>query len=493
PQFESLLAANGRFLLSLLTILSDRSRGHLRDLAMGYRKKEAQEQVSVHLLRVLDDSPNEIYIIDSSNFQVIRANPLALKNLGYRKKELPLLTLFDIITNLTRDIFYNLAQPLEKNENSFVTFEGIHQRKDGTQYNSEVRFKLLQNENHPLYVAMAVDKTERLLMLEKLETLAYFDPVTGLPNENLAKDRLSVAISQANRSEKLIAVLTVSIDNYKSISHSLTSQSANQLLRDFGQRLEGCLRREDTVARLPGEEFLLILSGASHQRFITLMGQKILQTLEPLFLIGNQEINIRATIGIALYPHDGKDPHSLIKNSQAALWTAKEKAKHSFQYYNPTFLFQSAKKMNMEKDLRKAIDREEFELHYQPKFSLATGEFAGLECLLRWPHPEKGWIPPLEFITAAEENRLILPIGNWVFKSACHQIKQWLDEGFDPISVAVNLSGHQFNQNQLVQNIEEHILEFGVDPKYIELELTETVLMENSHKAITRLKALRDL
>ncbi len=492
PQFDSLLASDDQFLFSLLSTLSERSRGNISDLAMGYKKKEAQEKISVHLLRILDDSPNEIYIFDSTDHHFVRGNSLALNNLGYSKDEITKRTLFDVIKNLTPDIFNNLSRPLHNNGNSFVTFQGIHQRKNSTQYNSEIRFKLLQKDSNPLYVAMAVDKTERLLMEERLETLAYFDPVTNLPNIALAKDRLSVAISQADRTEKLIAVVIVNIVNFQSISHSLNPHMGELLLKDIGKRLERCLRKEDTVARLEGEDFLLILSGASHQRFITLMAQKILQTLDPLFTINNQDVSIRSTMGISLYPHDGKDPHSLVKNAQAALWTAKEKDKHSFQYYNPAFLFQSAKKVDMETDLRKALEREEFELHYQPKFDLKTGQLAGMESLIRWCHPEKGWVPTLEFILAAEENRLILPIGQWVLQTACQQIKMWKSMGLNPINVAVNLSGHQFNQDNFAQQVERQVVQAGVDPGLLELELTETILMENSANAITRLKTLHD-
>jgi diguanylate cyclase (GGDEF)-like protein/PAS domain S-box-containing protein len=492
PQFDSLLASNEQFLFSLLTTLSDRSRGNISDLAMGYKKKEAQEKISVHLLRILDDSPNEIYIIDSSNHHFVRGNSLALNNLGYSKDEITECSIFDVIKNLTPEVFNTLSRPLLNNGNSFATFQGIHQRKNGTEYNSEIRFKLLQKDTIPLYVAMAVDSTERLLMKERLETLAYFDPVTNLPNMALAKDRLRVSISQADRREKLIAVIIVSIINYKSISHSFNPHMGELLLKDIGKRLEVCLRKEDTVARMEGEDFLLILSGASHQRFITLMAQKISQALEPMFTINNQDVNIRATMGISLYPHDGKDPHSLVKNAQAALWSAKEKDKHSFQYYNPTFLFQSAKKVDMETDLRKALEREEFELHYQPKFDLATGQLAGMESLIRWCHPEKGWVPTMEFILAAEENRLIIPIGDWVLQTACQQIKQWQSMGLDPINVAVNLSGHQFNQDNLVQKVEKQVVQSGIDPRFLELELTETILMKNSHSAISRLKTLSE-
>lgn len=493
PQFDSLLVSNDQFLLSLLSTLSHRSRGHTRDLAMGYQKKNIEEKISSPLLRVLDDSPNEIYIIDSTTCEFERVNPLALENLGYTQREIKQRSLFDVIKNLTPDIFNNLSRPLREEQESYVLFEGIHQRKDGTQYNSEIRFKLLQKDSHPIYVAMGVDKTERLRMEERLETLAYFEPVTGLPNMALAKDRLNVAISQATRQEKLIAVVIVSMENFKAISHSLNPHMSDILLKDIGRRLEGCLRKEDTVARLEGEDFLLILSGASHQRFITLMAQKILQRMEPFFTVDHQEISIRATMGIALYPHDGKDPHSLVKNAQAALWTAKEKSKHTFQYYNPSFLFQSAKKVDMETDLRKALDREEFELHFQPKFDLATGELAGMESLIRWCHPEKGWVPTLEFITAAEENRLIIPIGQWVLQTACEQIKQWRDMGLDPVNVAVNLSGHQFNQKNLVKSVEQQLVQSGIDPTLLELELTETVLMENSNSAIARLNTLSEL
>lgn len=492
PQFDSLLASNDQFLFSLLSTLSDRSRGNISDLAMGYKKKEAQEKFSVHLISILDDSHNEIYFIDSSNNYFVHGNSLALNNLGYNKDEFTKHTLFDVIKNLTPDIFNNLSRPLRNNGDSFVTFQGIHRRKNGTEYNSEIRFKLLQKDTNPLYVAMAVDNSEKLLMEERLETLAYFDPVTSLPNTALAKDRLNVAISQADRNEKLIAVIIVSIVNYKSINHSLNPHMGELLIKEIGKRLEGCLRKEDTVARLEGEDFLLILSGASHQRFITLMAQKILQTLEPMFTINNQDVSIRTTMGISLFPHDGKDPHTLVNNAQAALWSAREKDKHSFQYYNPTFLFQSAKKVDMEADLRKALEREEFELHFQPKFNLTTGELAGMESLIRWCHPNKGWVPTLEFIRAAEENRLIIPIGEWVLQTACKQIKEWQSMGLDPINVAINISGHQFNDDNLVQMVEKHVVQSGIDPGILELELTETILMENSKDAISRLKTLNE-
>ena len=258
PQFDSLLASNEQFLFSLLTTLSDRSRGNISDLAMGYKKKEAQEKISVHLLRILDDSPSEIYIIDSSNHRFVHGNSLALGNLGYHKGEIAERTIFDVIKNLTPEVFNALSRPLLNNGNSFATFQGVHRRKDGTEYNSEIRFKLLQKDTVPLYVAMATDKTERLLMEERLETLAYFDPVTNLPNISLAKDRLRVSISQADRREKLVAVVIVSIINYKSISHSLDPHMGELLLKDIGKRLELCLRKEDTVARMEGEDFLLI-------------------------------------------------------------------------------------------------------------------------------------------------------------------------------------------------------------------------------------------
>lgn len=492
-QFDSLLASDDRFLLALLSTLSNRSRGNTRDLAMGYHKKEDREKISSHLFPILDDSPNEIYFIDPATYKFERVNPVALNNLGFQEDEITDRTVFDVIQNLTPDIFNNLSQPLKNDLQSFVVFDGIHRRKDGSQYNSEIRFKLLEKDSTPIYVAMAVDKTEQLLVKERLESLVNFDPVTGLPNLALAKDRLGMAISQAKRQEKLIAVISVNMNNFKVINHSISSHMGETLIKDIGKRLEGCLRKEDTVARLEGEDFLLILSGASHQRFITLMAQKILQTMEPLFAVDKQEISIRTTMGIALYPHDGKDPNTLIKNAQAALWTAREKSKHTFQYYNPSFLFQSAKKVDMETDLRKALERDEFELHFQPKFNLATGEFAGMESLIRWCHPEKGWMPTLEFIIAAEENRLIFPIGEWVLETACEQIKQWQEMGLDPIHVAINLSGHQFNQDNLVQIVERQVIQSGIDPRYLELELTETALMKNSSRAIARMKTLNEL
>ncbi len=330
-------------------------------------------------------------------------------------------------------------------------------------------------------------------MEERLESLAYFDPATGLPNQALAQDRLGVAITQADRQEKMVAVVVVHLDNYNTISHSLSPQMGELLLRHVGQRLEECLRKEDTVARLTGENFLLILGGASHQRFITLMAQKILQILEPPFSVARRDVLLNSTLGIALYPHDGKDPLSLIENAQTAWRTAKEKSRQMFQYYNPAFLFQSAKKIDMEADLRRALDQEKFDLHFQPKFNLATGRFNGMESLIRWHHPDKGLISTQEFIAAAEESQMIIPIGQWVLETACEQIKQWLDSGLNPIQVAVNLSHHQFSQRNLAHQVEHLLNQLGVDPKFLELELTEAALMRNPDIAISRLKDLGEM
>ena len=492
-QFYSLLATDDNFLLALLNTLSDRSRGNIRDLALGYRKKKAQEKISAHLHRILDESPNEIYIIDTSNHSLVRINSMAGENLGYSAKEIAQMNYFDVIQNLDRKQLEQIAKPLHEGKRTSVTHQGIHKKKNGNEYKTEVRIQLLETEDKAFYVLMAQDKTENQLMQETIKTLANYDSLTGLPNLNLAKDRLSVAISQADRYQRKVAVLIINIDNFKTINHSLGSNGGELLLMEVGKRLSACLRDEDTVARLEGEEFLLILPGTRQQQSTTVLAPKVLDALEPLFTVDNKEINVSTTIGISVFPDDGSDPNTLIKNADAAMFRAKQAGNNNFEYYNPTFLDLATLQMSIESGLRKALEQEEFFLFYQPKIACRTGDFVGLEALLRWKHPEKGWIPPCDFIPIAEENRFILQIGEWVINTACAQLSLWQSKNLDPGNVAINISGHQFNQKKLVQIIGDAVDKYSIPPNCLELEFTETILMEHSKEALSRLNALKEL
>lgn len=492
-QFYSLLAKDDKFLLALLQTLSERSRGNIRDLALGHRKKKAQEKISEHLHRILDESPNEIYILESPNHSLVRINAMARINLGYAPEEIARMNYFDVIQNLDHEHFEQILKPLHEGKKTSVTHQGIHKRKNGAEYKTNTRIQLLEMEDKTFYVLMVQDKTENQLMQETIKTLANYNSLTGLPNLNLAKDRLGMAIFQAKRYHRKIAVLIINIDNFKTINHSLGSNGGELLLREIGERLSACLRDEDTIAHLEGEEFLLILPGTHHQQSTTVLPPKVLKALEPLFTVGAKEINVSTTIGISIYPEDGQDPNTLIKNADAAMFRAKQAGSNNFEFYNPAFLDLATRQMSIESDLRKALDQEEFFLYYQPKIECQTENLVGLEALIRWKHPDKGWIPPCDFIPIAEENRFILRIGEWVIKTACAQLSFWKANNLNVGSVAVNISGHQFNQSNLVQIISDTLERYSVSPDCLELEFTETILMEHSSEAILKLKALKEL
>ena len=492
-QFYSILATDDNFLLALLQTLSERSRGNIRDLALGHRKKKAQEKISEDLHRILDESPNEIYILDTPNHSLVRINSMAKINLGYAPEEIARMNYFDVIQNLDHDQLEQMLKPLHEGKRTSVTHQGIHKRKNGAEYKTDIRIQLLKMEDKAFYVLMVQDKTENQLMQETIKTLANYDSLTGLPNLNLAKDRLSMAIFQAKRYHRKIAILIINIDNFKTIDHSLGANGGELLLMEIGKRLSACLRDEDTVARLAGEEFLLILPGSRNEQNTTVLAPKVFKALEPLFTVDNKEINISTTIGISLFPDDGKDPNTLIKNADAALFRAKQAGSNNFEYYNPAFLDLATLQMNIESGLRKALEQEEFFLHYQPKIECQTEKLIGLEALIRWKHPEKGWIPPGDFIPIAEENRFILQIGEWVIKTACAQLSFWKSKNMNFGSVAVNISGHQFNQSNLVQFIGDTLDKYSISPDCLELEFTETILMEHSDEAISKLKDLKEL
>jgi len=490
--FDSLLASNQQFLFGLLTTFSKRTRGNTQELALGYQDPKNQEKFSEYLYQILDESPNEIVAFDLNDFRIIRLNSLAERNLGYDFEELKGSRLFEIIRNLTPEFLNNSIPSLVDGSESFIHFQGLHLRKNGTIYHTNIRIRLLSTGETSVGILMAEDITDRQMMEERIKTLAHYDPVTGLPNLNMAREKLEGSISNGHQSHRMIAVLSIGISNFKSINHSLGPHSGELLLKDIAKRIKYCLREKDVLARLDGEEFLIIMNDVKHQKNASQMAQRIIEILEPLFSIEDKEVSLNSNIGISLYPPDGKDADTLIKHAGAASFRMNDK-QNSYQFYNRSFLFLSTQQLNLEAGLRKAVGRNELHLFYQPKVDLKTMEISGMEALMRWQHPEKGWIPPNEFIPIAEDSGMILPLGEWALQTACRQIQTWKNLGLPPIAVAVNVSGHQFNRESMVPVISKIIEESQIDPSCLELELTESILMDNSEKAISRLSELNNL
>ena len=357
----------------------------------------------------------------------------------------------------------------------------------------EVTVSQLDDRDPPGFLLTARDVSARREAEETIRRLASRDPLTGLPNRLLFDDRLAQTVERARRNPQEFAVMLLDLDRFKLVNESLGMAKGDQLLREVARRLVLVLRRADTVARLGGDEFLLLLPGCRGAENAAKVAQKILDVMRQPYAINGQELSATASIGIALFPHDGGDGETLVKNADTALYRTKEQGRNSYQFYTGDMNARAFERLVLETQLRRALERGELALHYQPFVSVATGEITGVEALVRWFHPELGRVPPGEFIPLAEETGLILPIGQWVLTEACRQAREWQRSGFEGLRLAVNLSGRQFKQRNLVDIIRRVLHATGMPASLLELELTESALMEDVGESVGRLQAIHDL
>jgi diguanylate cyclase (GGDEF)-like protein/PAS domain S-box-containing protein len=327
---------------------------------------------------------------------------------------------------------------------------------------------------------------------DKLAHLAQFDTVTSLPNRYLLRDRLGQALTQAHRNHWLGAVLFVDLDRFKAVNDTFGHSVGDKMLRAVATRLNDCVRGGDTVARLSGDEFAVVLSNLSKSDDAGLVAQKIVTALAAPFDLDGHQTYISASVGIALYPDDGNEPESLLKNADTAMYRAKEQGRNCYQFYVPQMNDRLMERMQLEGRLRGALDRREFLLHYQPKVALDTGTISGFEALLRWKQDDR-LVPPGEFIPILEDTGLIVPVGEWVLRTVCEQIKQWQERSIAPRPIAVNLSSRQFQHQYLVAVVERILRETGVASELLEFELTETMLMSDAEEAVQMLRDLKAL
>jgi diguanylate cyclase (GGDEF)-like protein len=328
---------------------------------------------------------------------------------------------------------------------------------------------------------------------ERAEYLAYYDGLTTLPNRSMFSKLLDQAISLARRDAKQLAVLFVDLDRFKDINDTLGHAAGDLLLQEVGKRLHGCLRDSDTVSRLGGDEFVVLLPMLHEAADVDAVGHKILAAISQSFVALGQEFHVTASVGISIYPKDGEDEQSLMKNADIAMYQAKEDGRNNFQYYSVQMNKHSFEQLALESSLRRALERGEFRLHYQPKIDARSDAIVGVEALLRWQHPELGMVAPAKFIPVAEETGLIVSIGKWVLRTACAQNVAWQQTGLPRLNIAVNLSARQFSSESLVADVASILEETGMSPDLLELEIMESTLMHDVDRAICALKAFRDM
>jgi len=371
--------------------------------------------------------------------------------------------------------------------------ELVARREGGETVPIEVTVSRLVTGDPSGYLVTVRDVTARREAEETIRRLASRDPLTGLPNRLLFDDRLTQTVERARRNPQEFAVMLLDLDRFKLVNESLGMAKGDQLLREVARRLVLVLRRSDTVARLGGDEFLVLLPGCRGAEAAAKVAHKILDVMRQPYAVDGQELTATASVGIALFPHDGADAETLVRNADTALYRTKEQGRNSYQFYTNDMNARAFERLVLETQLRRALERGELALHFQPLVSAASGEVTAVEALVRWFHPELGRVPPSEFIPLAEETGLILPIGQWVLTEACRQVREWQRHGFEDLRLAVNLSGRQFKQRNLVDIIRRVLQATGMPAHLLELELTESALMEDVGESVSRLQAIHDL
>jgi diguanylate cyclase (GGDEF)-like protein/PAS domain S-box-containing protein len=366
-------------------------------------------------------------------------------------------------------------------------------RRDGVECGIESRVTIVQGHAGNLIGAVMTIRDVSVARAASLEIsrAAQHDALTNLPNRALFNDRLTQAISLAERQRKQLAVLFVDLDQFKRINDSLGHAVGDKLLRSVAGRLMACVRRSDTVCRLGGDEFVILLSQVEHAEDAAISARKILRAIASPHIIDDRSLDISVSIGGSTYPGDGQDAENLISQADAAMYEAKQHGRNGYQFFQSDMRTRVRKRLLLERDLRYALGRNEFLLHYQPQINLKTGRITGMEALIRWQHPERGLLFPGDFVPIAEECGLILPLGQWVLLEACRQVRAWSDTSIGIVPVAVNVSGAEFLAKDFLSGVRAALIATGIEPRNLELELTESVLMQDAESAVVTLRALK--
>lgn len=380
-------------------------------------------------------------------------------------------------------------------QGSAWSHEVINRHKDGTFYPIRQTVTPIQDMQGRVthFISVQEDIRQEKASQDKLRYNATHDLLTGLPNRMLMQEHLQQAMNAAKRGKHVVGIIFIDLDHFKIINDSLGHQVGDDLLRQVTARLSGCLRVGDTLSRLGGDEFVVLLPGINTPLDAAVVAQKMLDSLHAPINIGIHELQTGCSIGISVFPLDGEDAETLLKNADTAMYTAKESGRNSYHFYVPEMNARVVKRMELERGLRRALERNEFELYYQPQLEIKSGRIIGLEALIRWQHPQQGLVSPADFIPVAEETGLIVPIGEWVLATACQQLATWQAAGVPLVTVAVNVSVRQFRQDAIVTAAERILRETGIQPHQIELELTESMMLESADQNTAILHKLHEM
>lgn len=475
-------------------LLAKESRAHTEQLHQLVSERTQSLQHSLSLLKATIESSTDGIVVVDLHGKIIDYNSQFLKIWNIPKQLLESKEEKKVIEHITNMLY---------TPNEYL---GLHQQLvDHTEETSLKIIKVKENRIIECYsqphsvntetvgrVWSFRDITDRALLEQKLEYQAMHDSLTGLPNRILLDDRIRQAIANSGRYHKFFAVLFIDLDRFKLVNDSLGHEFGDKLLKAIAKRLSSLIRTEDTLARLGGDEFVLAIPGLKNPEDSAAIAQKILSSFNRPFHIATREINIVASMGISVYPSNGKTATTLLKNADIAMYEAKEKGGSQFKFYTNKLNQQLSKQMQLEADLRNGLVKKEFFLLYQPQFNLKDRKLQAVEALLRWQNPKRGLVLPIDFIPLAEESGLIVPIGEWVIEEVCRQINAWRESGLPNIRVAVNVGTPQLKQSNFAMIVSRLLKQYQIDPQYIEIEITENVIIAHTeiHRMIQQLKKL---
>ncbi|MDB5823221.1 MAG: hypothetical protein JWR21_1925 [Herminiimonas sp.] len=463
---------------------------HIGQFFQREQSEAALRQSEAHF-RALVEQASDSFYVHEFNGRLIDVNQRGCDALGYNRTELLDMSLADIDPELSLQKLESLLESARSGQ--AVSLESQHRRRDGSVFPVELRIGAIEINGQQHLLSLARDISERKVLQDHIQHLAYHDALTTLPNRAMFNRSLSQALARARPSGRRLAVLFIDLDRFKNINDTLGHNAGDHLLQEMARRLRAVMREGELLARLGGDEFVVLLEDVSDAGNIALVARRVLDALVRQYPLDGQIIHITASIGISVCPDDGLDQFSLMKHADVAMYRAKDAGKNTFQFYSARDDANSAEQLALESSLRRGIECDELVLHYQPKVSTGTGRISGVEVLVRWQHPELGLLQPQDFIGLAEDTGLIVPLTKWVLHEACMEHKRWQQSGLPSLHIAVNLSARHFVDDNLLDDIKTILSGAGMAPELLELEITESMMMRDTARSLAVLDGLKAL
>lgn len=454
--------------------------------------EQEKSLLSNRLGRILNDSSNELFVLDAESLVCLQVNKGAIHDLGYSPEEFSNMTLLDIVQDLDMDEFNELVLPLQMGTREFVILRKLQRRKDGETFPVELRLQLSVQEQPSVYVATALDISDRVMAEEKLFQQANFDQLTKLPNRYFMISHIVDAFTRARRDDTRVSLLFLDLDNFKNINDTLGHTVGDKLLKLVAERIISLLRKTDMAARLGGDEFLVMLEGLEQQSQAEIVSHKLTNCFQQPFFVNECEIYTSASIGISTYPDDGNSVDLLMQYADAAMYSAKRAGRSNYQFFSHELRLIMEEQVKIVNRLHHAIINNELYLLFQPKVDIINEKIIGAEALLRWNNPDLGVISPDIFIPIAEKYGLIENIGAWVMEMACLEASYWKTISSEHLSIAVNVSSQQFRLKSFLGTVDNALHKSGLSPSLLELEITEGLLIQETNEPLEIMNALRE-